>query len=241
MEESVASLLRKRYADYQADNPNQIAQKTVRYGVDYRDEFNLTPLMAAVFVGSPKIAKQLLDSGANANLMDNRNRIPFQIALYRSRMFPRYAKEKIGNLYELLRTDSLSIKINDKLVKVGNHKMEYLILHYLIAVQMGIMKMSEKNDFIQCDHLLKTFENFPENILPAFRKKRPYINAILAKNERGSNQPYNLKFLSRVRVGHYVLNMDMEIRVNDEWKNVYDLMGAPLNKNKVQGTSTQKN
>jgi Ankyrin repeats (many copies) len=225
MDEAVASILRKRYADYQADSVNQVANKTTRYGIDYRDEFNFTPMMAAVFAGSLKITKYLLDNGANTNLMDNNNRTPLQIALYRSRLLHRYAKEKIGSLYGLLRTESISVKINDKLVKIGNHKMEYLVLHYLIAVQMGILK--KKSGFVQCDHLLTTFEHYSENVLPAFRKKRSYISAILAKNERNSNQPYNLKLLVRVRNGHYVLNPHMEIRVNDEWRNVYDLMGMP--------------
>ncbi len=233
IEESIASLLRRRYADYLADNVNQIAHKTLRFGVDYRDEFNFTPLMSAIFAGSVKIAKHLLDNGANANLCDSKNRSPLQIAFYKSRVSLRYAKEKIGGLYEMLLNESINIKINDRLVKVGNHKMEYLVLNYLIAVQMGILKTKPKQHYIQCSDILQTFKHYSENVLPSFRKQRPYINAILAKNEVNSNQPYNLKFLVRMHNGHYILNPAMEIRVEDEWRNVYELM-APHVKDKIE-------
>ena len=102
------------------------------------------------------------------------------------------------------------------------------MLNYLIALQMGILKNKPYQHYIQCDDLLKTFALYSENVLPSFRKQRPYINAILAKNEVDSNQPYNLKFLHRIRVGHYVLNTAMEIRIGEDWRNVYELMGVAL-------------
>jgi hypothetical protein len=36
---------------------------------------------------------------------------------------------------------------------------------------------------------------FPDSIVPAYRKARRYINAVLARNEVDSQQPYNWRSL----------------------------------------------
>ncbi|MES2731413.1 MAG: UvrD-helicase domain-containing protein [Bacteroidota bacterium] len=224
------ALFRRHYPELVTDDVPKASQKVARYGLDYRDEFNYTPLMMAALSGAVKIATYLLENGAQNELRDNAGRNALQIALYHSYLSERYAKEKIGYLYEPLRTESISLKINDRLFKVGNHKMEYLMLNYLLAVQPMVLKKKAavvgwSPEYIQTDDFLRVFVLYPEKALPAFRKERPYVNSILSKNEINSRQPYNLKLFLRLKQGHYILNPDMEIRVEQEWVNVYELMG----------------
>ncbi len=66
---------------------------------------------------------------------------------------------------------------------------------------------------------------FPNAILPDFRKKRQYLNAILSKNEIDRSDLYNKKLFLRIARGVYVLNPELEIWVEgDRWMNVYDMM-----------------
>jgi hypothetical protein len=62
--------------------------------------------------------------------------------------------------------------------------------------------------------------------VPDFRKDRKYINAMLARNEVDSKQPYNHKLWMRLRNGHYVLNPDLRVAAGEEWVPVYRLMNA---------------
>ena len=67
--------------------------------------------------------------------------------------------------------------------------------------------------------------SFPNTILPEFRKKRTYLNAILSKNEVSRNDPYNRKLFLRIARGVYVINPDLDILVaEDHWMNAYDMM-----------------
>jgi len=48
------------------------------------DNKGLSPLHAAARVGNPNIAQLLLKSGANVNMRNGNNRIPFDLAVHRS-------------------------------------------------------------------------------------------------------------------------------------------------------------
>lgn len=63
-------------------------------------------------------------------------------------------------------------------------------------------------------------------MLPGYRKKRPYLSSILAKNEVSRSDPYNRKLFLRIRTGHYVLHPDLAIRIAGDWKNVYALFNV---------------
>ncbi len=71
---------------------------------------------------------------------------------------------------------------------------------------------------------LKVLEEYPESILPTYRKKRTYLNQVLARNEVDANDAFSKKLFLRTDHGHYVLNPEMHILQNEEWVNVYDLM-----------------
>jgi hypothetical protein len=54
------SIFRKYYHYYKEDNLKMIVQEVNRYGIDFRDVHNFTPLHAAVFSGALKITSTLL-------------------------------------------------------------------------------------------------------------------------------------------------------------------------------------
>jgi len=60
--------------------------------------------------------------------------------------------------------------------------------------------------------------------VPARRKRRAYISSILAKNELSREGPYNRKLFRRMRHGQYLINPTLALRVEGEWRNIYELL-----------------
>jgi hypothetical protein len=70
--------------------------------------------------------------------------------------------------------------------------------------------------------------HFPDAVLPERRKKRAYISSILSKNEVNREGPYNRKLFRRLKQGHYIINPQLSVWVEDGWRNIYDLLSLDL-------------
>lgn len=213
------SIFRRFYHYYREDNLKMIVQEVNRYGIDFRDVHNFTPLHAAVFSGAINITVALLENGANPELADTFHKTPIQIALRQAFVIPDYAKSKLGKIYPLLLTDSLKIQVEGSLIKIDPHKIEFLMMHLFIAVQATIQqtKRHYQSLGIKINDLILNLQCFPESVLPAYRKKRDYWLALLAKHETDSNNPYNKKLFLRIDRGTYILNPDMQLWHNGRW------------------------
>ncbi len=221
------SVNRKYYTEYNTDNVKGVEQKIRKYGVDYRDLFNLTPLLAAIENGSTNILKYLLNQNANTDVMDNNGRNPLRIALNKIYFSPQVITKLDDSITRIL-TDNIRLKINERMVKIPKQKMEYLLLNIFMTLQDTVENESREG-WIDKGLMAKDIENivapYPESLLPEFRKKRPYISAMLAKNEIESRNPYNNALFIRIERGVYSLNPDMSILLDDEWINIYNLCG----------------
>jgi hypothetical protein len=216
------SIFRRFYHYYREDNLKMIVQEVNRYGIDFRDVHNFTPLHAAVFSGAINITVALLENGANPELADTFHKTSVQIALRQAFVMPDYAKSKLGKIYPLLLTDSLKIQVEGSLIKIDPHKIEFLMVHLFIAIQAAIQqtKRHYQSLGIKIDDLILNLQCFPESVLPAYRKKRDYWLALLAKHETDSNNPYNKKLFLRIDRGTYILNPDMQLWHNGGWLTV---------------------
>jgi hypothetical protein len=220
------SVFRKYYQHYQNDNVAEVKKKIRKYGADYRDQFNMTPMLAAASNGSIKILHMLKEYNANPDVTDNYGKSPIQIALQQSWFFAHY-KSKLEVLYSILLTDNVKIKVDDRLIKIDNHKIEYFLFHFFVSLQ-SIMVNEKKNrwepDGVAAINIKDAVAEYPDSVLPDYRKKRTYISANLAKNEIDSSNPWNRKLFIRVERGYYALNPDLEIFIENQWQNVYDIM-----------------
>ncbi len=69
-------------------------------------------------------------------------------------------------------------------------------------------------------------QNYPESVLPYYRKQRAYLNQAIARNEVDAKEEISRKLFFRVARGFYVLNPELEILRKEDWVSVYDMMGA---------------
>ena len=220
------SITRKYYTNYQSDNVSAILTTINKYGVNHRDLFNLTPLMISVMTGAVKITNCLLDNGSDTTLTDNFGRNALQMSLYQSHFSKQFSTAKLKNIYPLVLTDNIKVKVDNRLVKIDNHKIEYFIINYLVALQSVIIDNKEMNEAkgVRMNDLLTTFAGYPETVLPDYRKQRTYLSAHFSKNEISREAPDNKKYYQRVERGFYIFNPEMEIMINDQWHNIYHLM-----------------
>lgn len=67
-------------------------------------------------------------------------------------------------------------------------------------------------------------ERYPDIVVAARRKKRTYLNHVLARNEVQSTYPSSRRLWVRERHGHYLPNPALELRVRDGWVPVLVLL-----------------
>jgi hypothetical protein len=218
---------RKYYSNYNNDNVKGVDQEVRKYGVNYRDQFNLTPLLAAVENGSVKILNFLLEQNADTSVVDNNGRNPFRVAINKLYFSPQ-SITKLGDIFSRILTSFIRVKVSDRMVKIPNQKMEYFLLNIFMALQDAMINDNRgpwEEKGVKAADLEKAIAAYPEVIMPDYRKKRNYISSLLAKNEIKSNNPYNNALFLRIERGCYCLNPDLSVWVEEKWVNVYELTG----------------
>ena len=149
----------------------------------------------------------------------------FQIALEQAATNSRYSHNKLGDLFPLLEPDEMVIQVDEQLIKLDNHLMEFLMLNLMIAIYYSHLgRKVARSGAIESGDIEEILASFPEKILPARRKKRAYISSILSKNEKSKEGRYNRKLFYRTKRGHYIINPGLSIKIQDEWRNIYDFI-----------------
>ena len=226
------SINRKYYSNYNSDNVKGIEQEIKRYGVNYRDQFNLTPLLAATESGSVKVVNFLLGQNADTDVVDNNGRNPFRIAINKLYFSPQ-SITKLEDIFSRMLTDNIRVSVNDKMVKIPNRMMEYFLLNIFMTLQDTIIsdrRTKWEGKGVTAGDLEKIISNYPELIMADYRKKKTYISSILSKNETGSKNPYNNALFIRVERGYYCINPGLSVLVEDKWINGYEFTGLTVAK-----------
>jgi len=117
------------------------------------------------------------------------------------------------------------------------------MVHLFITIQANIQqtKLYYESFGIKIDDLIQNLQYFPDIVLPAYRKRREYWLAVLAKHEINSKNPYNKKLFRRIDRGTYILNQAMQIWHNGEWIIVNNIMGSQdITEEEIKARSYEK-
>jgi hypothetical protein len=118
--------------------------------------------------------------------------------------------------------------VDGRLVKLDAHLIEYLVFNALVALfQLRVNYPHGRGAGFKVDDLLWPTEAFPEVVLPARRRTRPYLSGVLARNEVTRDYAYNRRLFVRVGHGFYVPNPALSVRVGDAWIPLYDRLYPP--------------
>lgn len=226
------SIIEKKYFSFYSSHNIAAAIRDINtYGIDFRNQFNQTPLMVASNMGNVPLVEHLVKNGADISLVDNVGKSALQSTLLQSYFDSKYAQTKLAQLYKLLVPSSIGIKVEDKLIKIDNRLMEFFLFNLISAISRN--KFAKKHSFFDSgfctNDFLKPLERFPESVLLERRKKRSYISSILSKNEVSRDNRYNRKLFLRIRYGFYILNPKLEVKIQDTWFSLYKLMEVDAN------------
>ena len=219
------SILAKYYMNYQVKHPTALLKKIEKFGINHRNEFNHTPLMATVWVGNAEFYQQLLQDGADEQLLDSHHLNVFQIALQRVVLSQKYIAN-FAALIPHLELNSLVLQINHRLFKLESNQAEYLIvqLMYVMSLIHGYQRYVGSGKAFDSTLLLDYLQRLPEHLFDKKRQKRTYISSLFSKNEVESTDKYNKQLFKRVGRGQYVLNPELVMKVNGEWHPIYQTM-----------------
>jgi hypothetical protein len=202
-------------------NKSKIMSIIQKYGVNFTINEGITGLMLSVYHGQTELAAELLSKGASIVQTDKTDRLASDY-LINGYITGKSRKQKQGqiaddktliSLWEKIRPQAIVYEYEDRQFRIGSHSM----LFFLIILMRNMDDSQPEKACSKFDHSkivgifdMNDLERFaamiPDEILPPYRKKRSYINSIMALNEVTKESPYCKSAFIRIERGFYILN-----------------------------------
>jgi hypothetical protein len=227
-----SNIVQTRLAPYQVKHPRGVLADVDRYGLEHRTGMNTTPLMMAARAGNVALVEALLDRGARQDAEDHFGRNACHWALRQAMEDSRYAQGPFPALWSLLAPLSLDLNTGDRLLRLDRHLAEYVLFQSLWAVMPSFPGTMTSRIYAFSNIAIESmWQHFPEAVLPAHRRQRNYLSALLARNEITRDYPYNRRLLRRLRRGLYIIQPNLSLRDpqhEGQWRHWVDAHGFPL-------------
>lgn len=228
-EQQKTNLAARYFQKYAGSLYKEVIRHCEMYGVDHRTEFNATPLMLAARIGNIPLIKELLSAGADTDLTDNCGMTAWQAALQKAILDKKFASSVFPQINEMLAPSSVSLRIEDSLIKIDSSQGEFMLFHIFFALlSHRYNHLSAHAISLTAVQLSEISALLPGSVIAEYRKKRQYISGLLSKNETDSPNYYSRKLFKRKRTGYYILNPAIQIRQKDEWLDIYKFAGIEL-------------
>jgi hypothetical protein len=226
-----AGALRQRHLQpYAAKNFKDILRLCDVHGVDHLTPVGGTPLMLAARAGNAALVDALIEKGADSTAEDEFGHTAWQQAIGRAIGEPDFVKSALAPLFERIAPAGIDVQVDGRLVRIEHHQGEYWVLTLMLAgFKTQWSRCTAKSHpawkygqgyFAEQLHLV--LEGLPVHLWKAIRRKRSYVNQVLARAEVDSSYKPARKLWARTRNGHYLPNPAMLLRKNEGWLPVYD-------------------
>ncbi len=223
------NIVAKHLQSYSGKFYKDILRQCEIYGVNHRNVFNKTPLMLAAMAGNTALVLDLIKMGADSELLDNYGLTAWQCALQKVIQDDKFPPVVFSQLHELLAPQSLSLKVEGRLIKIDGKQGEFMLFHLFFSLFRSRIDYVEYELVpLSANFLAQIIARLLADVISYNRKKRTYISALLSKNEVDSSNPYNKKLFKRKKTGYYMLNSGLEVRQKDEWIDIYKLSNIEL-------------
>ena len=213
---------------YRIANLREVLVQVERHGLEHRTPAGLTPLMQAVVARNVPLVEELIQRGASLATRDlyGRTALSWCLAGLLHNTSPwvfddGWATSGFASVFELVAPDEISIEVGPsdrrRLIKLGRHQGEYwvwVVMEALFRPHVFIHRSTrwlglESRDFVEL------FERMPDSILPPSRKKRTYVNGVLARSEVESTYATSRRLWRRESRGVYVPAPGISLAVGD--------------------------
>lgn len=204
------------------DRDSQLPIIIKKYGVDFTtDEDGMAGLALSVFYNSTKSFQLFVKNRADKRKVTDSGKTPLQIAyqafwemLYEAKHQNTMTIPSFKLMHSKLMYPFIRVEIQDKRFKITNKSMEFFLLNFMNARHTEKQFRQEDGTYVNAmriQEFVDFTEALPPAVLPAYRRKRQYINSILANNEIDRDFVYNKQLFKRVARGVYALNPDLQL------------------------------
>lgn len=183
-----------------------------KYGAGFRSIDGNNGLMLAAQQGNIQLVNFFLNKDVKKS-KTNKKGLTAQQLLLQAFDFEDIDEKTLKLLYPKLMLPAIKIKTKNRIIKISSKLMEYFLLNYVNAVFDNVVEDKEwfERKGMSMDDFMLTIEFMPESILPEYRRKRQYVNSVIAKNEVTREGPYNRFLFKRIHRGIYVLSKDIKL------------------------------
>lgn len=147
-----------------------------------------------------------------------------------------FAKASITKLFDLIAPPAIDVQVDSRLVRIERHQGEYWVFSLMLA---GLKTQWSRCCYRQqppwkfaqgffAEQLHQVLESLPVHLWKAIRRKRSYVNQVLARAEVDSSYKPARKLWRRTRNGHYFPNPDLLVRMGEQdWQPIYECLNMP--------------
>ena len=232
---TVAASRQRHLQAYAARNFKDILRQCDVHGVDHLTPVGATPLMLAARAGNLPLVQALLARGADPDRRDEFGHTAWLHAVSRAMEEAAFVRTGLAALFDALAPAVLDVQVDARLVRIERHQGEYWLLTLMLAglkTQWSgcVLRSREPWKYghgFFAEQLHEVLEHLPPHLWHDKRRKRSYVNQVLARAERQSTYRPARKLFARALHGHYLPNPEMLLRHGDDWQPVYDAMGLP--------------
>ena len=229
---TVAAATQRHLQAYTAKNFKDILRLCDVHGVDHLTPAGATPLMMAARAGNLPLVQALLAKGADPDLRDEFGHTAWLHAVSRAMQESGFAVTGLPALYDVLAPAVLDVQTGGRLVRIERHQGEYWVLTLMLAglkTQWSacVLRSHEVwrySDGLFAEQLHAVLERLPPHLWSDKRRKRSYVNQVLARGEVDSSYRPARQLFARARHGHYLPNPAMLLRQGEGWSPVYDAL-----------------
>ncbi len=217
---AAAAVRERQLRPYLERSTKAVLQDCDLYGVDHRTYCGATPLMLAARAGNVALIDTLLARGADPEFADDYGQTAWMGALNRAIDDEAFARTHLAVLFERLGPETLDVHTDGRLVRLERGQGEFWPLGLMLAglkTHCGGLTVRPLGPYryargFFADGLMETLDRLPEHLWPKVRRKKEYINAVLARAEVNSNYRPARKLWKRRTVGYYMPAADMKLR-----------------------------
>lgn len=227
---SVSALHQRHLQPYQARNFKDILRAADTHGPDHATPVGATPLMLAATAGNAPLVEALLAKGADPGRRDEFGHTAWDHAVGRAMREAAFAGSGLPGLFELLAPPALDVQTEGHLVRLERHQGEYWLLTLMLAGlktqwSQCVRRRLEPYRYLSgffADQLHDVLQELPAWLWPEPRRKRTYVNQVLARAEVQSSYQPARRLWVRTKNGHYFPNPQMQLRDGEGWQPVYE-------------------
>lgn len=225
----VAEAAQRRHLQaYQAKVFKDLLRQCDIHGPDHATPVGATPLMLAARAGNAALVDALLAKGADPLRRDEFGHSAWDHALGRAMVEAPFARDGLPALSEILAPPSLDVQTDGRLVRLERRQGEYWVLSLMLAGLKTQWSHFYPRNVDDHTHLFGFFaaqfhevlEQLPPWLWSDARRKRSYVNQVLARAEVHSSYSPARRLWVRTRNGQYVPSPAMLLRAGDNWETV---------------------